>query len=653
MTKTEGVDDAARAAAGEAAAFRCEVCTKSLGGKTRRGRPRRYCSRSCQQTAYRNRRAPADDERRARLWATLTELQFTLDGGMLARALIDHLGADDLKTAVRVAETARAALRELDQLAAAAAPAGPPAAAVATPVTAEPAVASAKPARTTAAKVAGGFAPTAEQTAIVDAFVAGLHLVVEARAGTGKTSTLRLAAQAMPNKKGLYVAYNKAIQVEAARSFPASVQCKTAHSLAFGAVGRLYKHRLDGPRLPARESARRLGVDDALQVGAHTFTAEQLTRLALGMVDRYCQSDDTEIQARHLERVNGVTPAEHRKLGAELLPYADQAWADLQDLNGRLRFTHDHYLKMWALTNPQLRADYVLYDEAQDANPVITGVVRRQKGAQQVAVGDTCQAIYGWRGAVDALATWPADERLYLAQSFRFGRAIAAQANTWLDELGAAPLLIGNPATASTVGPLETPKALLCRTNARAIRSAMDYMDSGRTVGLVGGGAAIRRLAEAARDLQDGRRTSHPELFVFDTWEQVREYVRDEDAGGLGTFVRLIDDEGPEAVIAAVGRLSDEKRAQVVVSTAHKAKGCEWDSVAIADDFSEPSPDRETGEPGLIPREEAMLAYVALTRAKHRLDPEGLSWIHNRSHGRRPGGTPDLFMDGNPHGPGM
>ncbi|MYW00044.1 UvrD-helicase domain-containing protein [Streptomyces sp. SID3343] len=570
---------------------------------------------------------------------------------MLGRELIDYLSVDELKTAVRLAESACAAIRELEALADAATPAAP---SVVPPVKAAPAVAAAKPAKAAPGKLAvGGFAPTAEQTAIVDAFVAGRHLVVEARAGTGKTSTLRLAAQAMPNKKGLYVAYNKAIQVEAAASFPASVQCKTAHSLAFGGVGRLYKHRLDGPRLPARESARRLGVDDALKVGAHTFTAEQLTRLALGMVDRYCQSDDTEIDARHLEWVNGVTPLEHRRLGKELLPYANRAWTDLQDVNGRLRFTHDHYLKMWALTGPQLRADFVLYDEAQDANPVITGVVRRQQGAQQVAVGDTCQAIYGWRGAVDALATWPADERLYLAQSFRFGHAIAAQANTWLDELGAAPLLIGNPNTASTVGPLETPKALLCRTNARAIRSAMDYMDSGRTVGLVGGGTAIRRLAEAARDLKNGRRTSHPELFVFDTWEQVREYVRDEDAGGLGTFVRLIDDEGPEAVIAAVGRLSDEKRAQVVVSTAHKAKGREWDSVAIADDFSEPSPDRETGEPGPIPREEAMLAYVALTRAKLRLDPEGLSWIHNRTHGRRPAGIDPLFMDGNPHGPGM
>jgi superfamily I DNA/RNA helicase len=62
--------------------------------------------------------------------------------------------------------------------------------------------------------------------------------------------------------------------------------------------------------------------------------------------------------------------------------------------------------------------------------------------------------------------------------------------------------------------------------------------------------------------------------------------------------------------------------ADVVLSTAHKAKGREWDAVRISDDFM-PTKERE-GES--VSRSEAMLMYVAVTRAKNALDCSALSW---------------------------
>jgi superfamily II DNA or RNA helicase len=79
--------------------------------------------------------------------------------------------------------------------------------------------------------------PTAEQQAAVDAFTTGGTVVVHAGAGTGKTSTLRLLSAARSTAKGLYLAYNKAIQTEAERSFPRNVDCRTAHSLRPPATG--------------------------------------------------------------------------------------------------------------------------------------------------------------------------------------------------------------------------------------------------------------------------------------------------------------------------------------------------------------------------------------------------------------------------------
>jgi superfamily I DNA/RNA helicase len=108
--------------------------------------------------------------------------------------------------------------------------------------------------------------PTGEQQAIIDASQSGADLVIEAGAGTGKTSTLRLVANTQPRRRGLYVAYNKAIATDAKRSFPTSVTCTTAHSLAFRAVGRRFAHRLNGPRMPARQTANELGITRPLAI---------------------------------------------------------------------------------------------------------------------------------------------------------------------------------------------------------------------------------------------------------------------------------------------------------------------------------------------------------------------------------------------------
>lgn len=70
-----------------------------------------------------------------------------------------------------------------------------------------------------------------------------------------------------------------------------------------------------------------------------------------------------------------------------LLPYAVRALADLRALKSRLKFTPDHYMKMWAMTKPVLPADFILLDEAQDANPVLEEVFLAQD-AQRVCVGD-------------------------------------------------------------------------------------------------------------------------------------------------------------------------------------------------------------------------------------------------------------------------
>ncbi|MFE7965241.1 UvrD-helicase domain-containing protein [Streptomyces cellulosae] len=474
------------------------------------------------------------------------------------------------------------------------------------------------------------YKPTPEQQAAIDTFASHTDMVIQAGAGAGKTSTLLALAQSRPGQRGLYIAYNSAIKKEAERKFPKSVKCATSHGLAFAPVGLKYKHRLNSARQSGTQASRLLNITKPMKISKDRppIAPWLIASWARETVKRFCYSPDTEIQAHHVPRRKGYTFDEHQAIAKKLVRYATKVWDDAQSLNGVLRFEHDYYLKMWLLDRPQLRDyDYILFDEAQDANAAVTDLVLRQQRAQRVAVGDSSQAIYGWRGATDALNTFPG-KQLTLSKSFRFGPAIAEEANVWLDLLDAPIRIQGHDPVPSRIDSGITPQAILTRTNAGAMAEAMEQMQAGRKVAIEGGGSGMAKLAEAAIALMNGQPCFHPELIAFESWDQVVDYAKNEDDGSdLLPLIDLIDEYGPEEVIKASKALTDTRSADVTVSTSHKAKGLEWDYVRIGDDWKKVKPRRKGDEPLLIQRANAMLAYVAVTRARLGLDAESLEWV--------------------------
>ncbi|MEV6013383.1 UvrD-helicase domain-containing protein [Streptomyces sp. NPDC051976] len=485
--------------------------------------------------------------------------------------------------------------------------------------------------------------PTDEQEAAATAFHAGDHLAIQAGAGTGKTTTLALLAHAT-TRRGRYLAYNRAIATDASARFPPTVTCTTAHSLAYRALGHRYRHRLNAPRRPAWRSGQDLGITRPVRIGPHDITPRVLSHTVLRTVSRFCHSADREVTRGHVPALRGLDDGDlHRELAALVLPHARKAWDDLRDIDGTtVRFDHDHYLKLWALTGPRIDCDFLLLDEAQDTNPVVEQVFLDQRDhAQLVMVGDSAQAIYGWRGARDVMTGFDGTA-LSLSRSFRFGPALAEEANRWLTVAGAPIRLTGTDTIPTGLGPCPAPDAVLCRTNVGAMTEVLHLLEAGHRTAMVGGGGALRALALAAGELKDGRRTAHPELVLFPTWGAVQDYAAHDPAGGdLQPLVDLIDKHGAQAILDAVDRLHDETQAQVTVSTAHKAKGREWPRVQIAADFHPPKDTDELGPdgspiPGPVDGAEARLAYVAVTRARHHLDRSGLAWID-----RYPGAVPE------------
>ena len=470
-------------------------------------------------------------------------------------------------------------------------------------------------------------APTDEQAAVLEAVATGESTAVRALAGTGKTTTLQHVGRQERNRRGMYLAFGHDIVAEAKAEgkFGDDVKVTTAHALAMGAVGRRYKAKMDGAALvPMWQVARILRINSPLMAGDKKLAPHQLARLTMQAVEGFCQSADPEITAAHVPVRRGLdSPEQLGQLQHVVLPWARRAWADLTEdpRKGELRFDHSHYLKLWQLSHPTLRADYIMFDEAQDADPVILDVVKRQ-AAQIIPVGDDNQGIFEWRNAVNALDEFDVRHALTLTQSFRFGHSIAAEANKWLAVLGSPLRVRGWERRTSMVGKLAAADAVLCRSNTGAMAEVIRAITAGEKTALAGGDKAageLRRLAEAAAELKAGLGTSHPELVAFATWRQVQEYAEEDASGNLRTLVRIVDEHGPEKIIEIIGQLRDEKDASVVVSTAHRGKGRQWYSVRISDDFREPA--------GEIEPEEGRLAYVAITRAMGSLDRGSLAYI--------------------------
>ena len=81
------------------------------------------------------------------------------------------------------------------------------------------------------------FPPNAEQQEVSDAVEAGKHTIVNAKAGTGKTTVLALAARRIkrsaPAKRIGYIVFNKSVQVEGEERMPDNVEVRTSHSLGW------------------------------------------------------------------------------------------------------------------------------------------------------------------------------------------------------------------------------------------------------------------------------------------------------------------------------------------------------------------------------------------------------------------------------------
>ncbi len=507
---------------------------------------------------------------------------------------------------------------------------------------------------------------TVEQSAIVDAARAGEALAVEAGAGSGKTTTCAAIARAIGGRRGILVVYNAmAAKTTSGKLTGTGCEARTLHSIAYrSAVAEPFKRsgRLN-MALPARAAAQAAGLTRWLAFdarGEYPLSPTAQGYLLKDWVGNFCHSADEALGPKHFpwgtlrdyasgwlaaetsDYVPDERPERQRQLlakaasdfGRLLEGAAARLWERMSG-PGDFPANHDVYLKLYVMGRPRVEWDYLLLDEAQDANPLALEFfnLAGEQGSQTIAVGDSHQQLYAWRGAVDAMRQIDSHRRLTLTQSFRFGPAVAEVANRVL-ALGGSDFRICGAGGPTSVGErVDVPTAVICRTNGAAISIALELAEEGRNPALCLERATTLSEIDALERFETTGRSSARRYCAFRSFDELRESVEAGEMPDVKILLKLAARHGYDGTRAIISEMAvgknqaaiDSSGRDVVCLTTHAAKGLEFKRVLLADDFG-PRPNEKKGETEAAwrarladAREDLNVFYVAVTRAQSAL----------------------------------
>lgn len=461
---------------------------------------------------------------------------------------------------------------------------------------------------------------------------------INAVAGSGKTTTIIEYAKARPSgSRILYLAFNKAVKIEATKKFSEkglqNVTVETAHSLAFRHVVMRSKYKVRKQDYTTNEIVSLLRLQGTGEKHSEFVVATHILKL----ITYFCNSDESKVQS--LDYMNLLLDDEAKTFVSQAYDYIiTQARIFLGKMDkGEIEITHDFYLKKFQLQQPQLGFDYILFDEAQDASPAMLDIFLKQK-ATKVIVGDHHQQIYGWRHAVNSLEK--ANFKTYhLSTSFRFGQDIA---NLAMETLRLKNLLQPHrPMTILGKGTERKIKtnAVIARTNLGLLVKAIEYVTERKNIKHIyfEGNINSYTYADEGASLYDilslynatQAQIRDPLIRSMRNLKELEEYVEQTEDRQLSMMIELVRQYG-NAIPGMIKSIKEKHveahekaKAEIVFSTVHRCKGMEYDAVLLADDFVTEEKIRRVREDKNAQQEhfnrineEINLLYVAITRAR-------------------------------------
>ncbi len=477
---------------------------------------------------------------------------------------------------------------------------------------------------------------TQEQKRIIDS---EQDLIVNAVAGSGKTTTIIEYARKRHDKRILYLAYNKSVRQHAQKMFQSNrignVTVETAHSLAYKYVIPNSSFTIRNSYLPSElVTVLNIPVDNEEQL--HLKMAYHVWHCYLF----YCNHiAGTPAEAEYQRFIPDMSARSFVMQHYDSILHYVHSLLRLMEA-GSIGITHDFYLKRFQLMQPRLPYDLIMFDEGQDASPVMLDVFFNQPG-RKIIIGDTHQQIYGWRYAVNALE----DERfarLALSRSFRFGNDIARLARSILS---LKSLFMAAPNTRLTGVDSSRPidsRAFIARTNAVLLSKAIDLAVHSHDYKQLyfEGGISSYIYTQSGTSLYDlinlhqGNRSAikDPLVMSMPTFDDIIQYAALTGDVSLKVLANLVTRYGG-SLAGHVERLrslcvehDSRATADITFTTVHKSKGMEYDEVFLGNDFVNEQQllDRMPAVRGGVVSasalsEEVNMLYVAVTRTKAKL----------------------------------
>jgi len=294
--------------------------------------------------------------------------------------------------------------------------------------------------------------------------------------------------------------------------------------------------------------------------------------------------------------------------------------------------------------------DWVAMDEAQDTNPARRALafkMLKPKG-RFMAVGDDCQAIYGFTGAdsdaMDLIADQLGSVTLPLNKTFRCPKAVVELAQQWVPDIEAADT---NPDGVVAEIPIGKPDGsgesfwdeelthedvILCRNTAPLIDMAYALIKRGQPCKVEGRdiGESLLTLIRRWKTVKTiDQLVDRVETFKADQVARLLKKEREAAAQAIedrcDTILVLCErmsEEGKKKLTDLVSfieglfqtsKVGDDQKL-LTLSTIHKSKGREWPKVyLLGRDKFQPSP---YAKQDWEVQQEINLMYVAVTRAQ-------------------------------------
>lgn len=476
---------------------------------------------------------------------------------------------------------------------------------------------------------------TPQQATFVAACAAGQSLAVNAVAGSGKTFVLQKGA-AQIRGSGISTSFSKATVEELARRMPSQFPATTLHALGFRAI------KASNPRAKVDSRASHL---------------EEHIRAALKSLDESWSLVSPIRKLVEHAQLAGIVP-DRPKFLLEDTPQNWEELADTYDITfsplihrlarEALIASNQHALSTGSVTFPQMmtlplffslrvpQSPVIICDETQDLSPIQHALLHRalRQGGRLIAAGDPHQAVYSFAGAMhdsysQLIRAFDCVE-YPLTVSWRCDQAIIEEAQQYVPHIEAAPTAaLGEVIRHNHLRLGEVPPVVICRNNAPITRLALRLLVAGISAEVAGrdvGTGLLSLTKRLASSKTSDAMSSQDFLLRLNQWAEKEVARKPRSSSRVRDKVEALEafaehHETLGGIRQHIAELfvdpSGERRpADIHLSTIHKFKGREADSILFLDPHLLPS---KWAEKDWEIQSERNLQYVAVTRARHTL----------------------------------